>query len=115
MLTETLIPSGQDAGCAGAGQNPRAKFLHEADLFDDRDEFGGRHGASPRMTPSRQRLKTPDSAGRDIDDRLEINVDCVVDDCCPELKLDQPADLDFSIHRLLEGPPPAPAVRFRRV
>jgi hypothetical protein len=67
------------------------------------------------MPPSRQRLKSPDFAGRDIDDRLEVDVNCVIGDRRPELKLDQPANLDLSVHRLLEGPPSAPAVRFRRV
>ena len=109
------MSSGQEAGGAGAAQDTRAQFLHEADLLDDRYEFGRRHWAANGVAPARERLECDDPSRFDIDDRLEVDVDRLIGHGCPELELDEPANLNFGVHRLFEGAPAPPSIRFRRI
>src|SRR5208283_6043469 len=82
---------------------------------DDRDEFGGRYASAQSVTPARQRLESDNLAGRNGDDRLEVDIDGAGGDRRPQIELDEPTDLDLRIHRLFERPPDPPAISLRRV
>ncbi len=103
------------AGRARAPQDRRAEILHQTDLLDDRDELGGRDDSAHGMAPARQRLERNDPPGRDIEDRLEIDVDRVLRDGGAQFEFDQAPDLDARVHRRLERAPAAAAVGLRRV
>ena len=63
------------------------------------------------MVPARQRLEAGDLAGRDFDDRLEMDLDRVVGDRGAQIEFDQAADLNLGVHRLLERAPVAAPFR----
>ena len=80
-------------------EHPIADLVDEIAFLRDRDELHRRHHAVRRMAPAQQRLGLDDAPGRELDDRLRVELELT----CGERGAEVLAELQSRLRRRLQG------------
>jgi hypothetical protein len=87
---------------ARALEEPAAERDDEAGLLGQRDEDIGRDRAALRVRPARERLDGADAAGRELDERLVVDLELVAGERALEVGLELEALDGAGEHRRVE-------------
>ncbi len=100
---------------AGLAQRPASEIDDQAHLLGDRNDVRRRHHAARRMTPAQQRLAGRDPSGLQVHQRLEVQLELLVDERLAQVDFQRTARLDDLRHLLAEEAERAAPVRLRPV